>query len=58
VLASDGKLSITAFVHDHGPLARTHDHAKAALTHHDTPGKSMQNRLNTQVAARQVKEQA
>ena len=38
VAASSGKLSITAFVRDLRPLARTNDHAKAVLTHLDTPG--------------------
>jgi len=36
--ASSGKLSITAFVRDLCPLARTNDHAEAVITHRDTPG--------------------
>ena len=35
--ASSGELSITAFVRELCPLARTDDHAKTVLTHHDTP---------------------
>ncbi len=57
-LASSGKLSITAFVCDLCPLARTNDHAEAALTRHDTPGTPVQDPQTGQASARQVKRQA
>jgi hypothetical protein len=53
--ASAGNLFITAFIQDHGPLARTYDHAKAVLTYRDTPATSLKS-PKTPVAARQVKE--
>ena len=56
--ASSGKLSMTAFVHDHGSLARTHDHAEAVLAHHDTPGTPAQDPRRARTSAGRVKQQA
>ena len=56
--ASAGNLSITAFVRDRCPLARTHDHAEAVLTHRDKPRPPAEDPRTAQVPAGQVKEQA
>jgi Luciferase-like monooxygenase len=56
--ASSGKLSITAFVGDLCPLARTNDHAEAVLTHRDAPGPPGKGPRTAQVPAGLVREQA